>query len=128
MLKRIKEMHRKFEITADQVKWSPEEKNFRIIAMQEELDEYAFASKPEDELDALVDLVVFAFGTAERQGMLGIFEEAYARVMTANMKKELGANDKRGSFELDLVKPEGWEAPELSDLFHPDFWRETPDA
>lgn len=59
-------MHVKFGITSERVKFSEEEKKFRICAMQEELDEYKEANSKEDELDALVDLVVFALGTAER--------------------------------------------------------------
>tara|TARA_R110002012_G_scaffold215674_3_gene386702 strand:+ start:4594 stop:4986 length:393 start_codon:yes stop_codon:yes gene_type:complete len=116
MLKLIKEMHNKFGITSEKVKFSDEEKKFRICAMQEELDEYKEANTKEDQLDALVDLVVFAFGTAERQGMLEVFEEAFKRVMKANCQKEIGQNQKRGSFQLDLVKPKGWTAPDLSDL------------
>lgn len=112
----VKQMHTKFGITSEQVPFSKTEKEFRICAMQEELDEYKEAETKEDELDALVDLVVFAIGTAERQGMLEVFDEAFKRVMIANCKKEIGQNQKRGSFQLDLVKPEGWTAPDLSDL------------
>ena len=48
--------------------------------------------------------------------MLEVFEEAFERVMIANCQKEIGQNQKRGSFQLDLVKPKGWTAPDLSDL------------
>lgn len=117
MLLDIKKMHEHFKITSEKIpEFTREEKKFRIAAMQEELNEYEFSNRKEDELDALVDLVVFALGTAERQGMLDVFREAYSRVMAANMTKELGPNDKRGSFELDLVKPEDWVAPDLRDL------------
>ena len=116
MLERIKEMHSKFGITSNQVGFSSQEKTFRVMAMEEEIQEFEDASAKEDELDALVDLVVFALGTAERQGLLGVFEQAFNRVMDANMKKEIGQNQKRGSFKLDLVKPEGWVAPDLKDL------------
>jgi hypothetical protein len=112
----VKMMHNKFGITSEQVQFSEEEKKFRICAMQEELDEYKEAKTKEDELDALVDLVVFAMGTAERQGMLEVFDEAFKRVMEANCKKEIGQNQKRGSFQLDLVKPEGWTSPCHKDL------------
>ena len=116
MINLIKEMHQKFGITSEKVKFSDEEKKFRICAMQEELDEYKEANSKEDELDVLVDLVVFALGTAERQGLLPVFEEAFHRVMIANCQKEIGTNQKLGSFQLDLVKPKGWTAPILSDL------------
>jgi len=116
MLIRIKDMHYKFGIRDKDIPFSREEKAFRITAMQEELDEYTCANTKEDELDALVDLVVFALGTAERQGMLEVFDEAFQRVMNANCAKRVGGNKKRGSFAIDLVKPEGWKAPDLSDL------------
>jgi len=112
----IRKMHEKFGITPDKVDFSPREKEFRIEAMQEELDEYKDSTTKADELDALVDLVVFALGTAERQGMLHVFEEAFTRVMVANMMKELGPNQKRGQFQLDLVKPEGFKPAYLNDL------------
>lgn len=116
MTHQIKEMHKKFKITHEEILFSGLEKEFRITAMQEELDEYRDANNLEDELDALVDLVVFALGTAERQGILEVFIEAFNRVMFANMQKELGGNAKRGNFQIDLVKPEGWQSPVLSDL------------
>jgi len=116
MLKRIYQMHSKFKMTPGHVPFSQEEKKFRIACMQEELDEYKEANTFEDELDAIVDLVVFALGTSCRQDTLHVFETAFDRVMDANMKKKLGPNNKRGSFHLDLVKPEEWKAPDLSDL------------
>ena len=112
----VQKMHNKFGITHDKVAFSKEEKEFRIAAMREEIDEYIESETKEDELDAIVDLIVFALGTLERSGMINVFEEAFKRVMEANMKKELGGNQKRGSFKLDLKKPEGWTAPDLSDL------------
>ncbi len=91
------------------------EKKFRVDAMLEEVREYESASSLEDELDALVDVVVFALGTAYRQG-LHQFERAFHRVISANSQKVVGPNQKRGAFELDLIKPEGWVPPDLSDL------------
>ena len=113
----IKEMHEKFGINCEEVQFTPDEKSFRISAMLEEVAEYAVAKTPEEELDALVDLVVFALGTAERQGFLDLFKRAFYRVMEANMAKELGPNQKRGGFALDLVKPEGWEPANIQQLF-----------
>jgi len=114
MLNQIVEMHRKFGI--DQVPFSPDEKKFRIKCLMEELEEYVNAIDPADELDALIDLVVFALGTADRQGFSPIWDEAFRRVMEANCNKEVGPNTKRGSFAIDLKKPEGWKAPSFDDL------------
>jgi len=126
MLKQIKKMHEKFNITCEKIEFSHKEKEFRICAMQEELNEYIDAEKKEDELDALIDLIVFALGTAERQGFLNIFEKAFNRVMKANMMKNIGTNKKRNSFQLDLVKPKNWKAPILTDLIENKSYEQLP--
>jgi len=123
-LNQIKEMHKKFKITSDAIKFSEQEKKFRIAAMQEELNEYIDAKTKEDELDALIDLIIFALGTVERQGMINVLEEAFQRVMKANMQKNIGTNKKRNDFQLDLIKPAGWKAPNLKDLVD---WKEKYD-
>lgn len=123
-----------------------EEFHFRIKAMFEELLEYVeaatitevhlthqlkdhifnwldtleFGQSPtpqqlENQFDALIDLAVFTIGTADRQNFP--WDKGFERVMKANLQKELGSNgNKRGGFKRDLVKPEGWSAPDLSDL------------
>lgn len=118
---KIIEMHRKFGLDDGVEKprhLDADERNFRIVAMQEELDEFAEATTLADQLDALVDLQVFLLGTVYRMGMADIYDEAFNRVMTANLAKSLagdGTASKRG-FKRDLVKPNGWTAPNLSDL------------
>mgnify|MGYP000897203437 CR=1 FL=1 len=117
-LQLIKKMHTKFGITHDKVPFTLEEKRFRHAALIEEATEYMTAETPWDELDAIIDLTVFALGTLERQGMLNLFEEAFEDVMYANMQKEVGSNgNKRNGFKLDLVKPQGWKAPDFRHLF-----------
>lgn len=96
---------------------------FRIKFLQEELDEYAAAYEAddslearEDMLDALVDLVYVALGTAYLHGFN--FAEAWRRVQVANMSKvrvERIEDSKRGS-AFDVVKPEGWKPPRHLDL------------
>ena len=110
----LKAMHTKFDLanTTGPAALSFEEKQFRIKAMQEELDEYADAQTLDDSYDALLDLIVFAIGTLERHGFPLL--DGFMAVMEANMKKELaGSNEasKRG-FKRDLVKPAGWTGPE----------------
>ena len=109
----VKAMHKKFglENATGPVQLSHEEKLFRVAALQEELDEYGDATDLVDQYDALLDLIVFAVGTLERQGFPLL--EGFTAVMEANMKKEVGQNgDKRGGFKRDLVKPDGWVGPE----------------
>lgn len=114
--KRIKEMHEKFKMTSKDVAFTPEEKRFRYRCHKEENIEFGIAMTREEELDALVDLFIFTIGTVERMGFEEVFEEAFNRVMDANMKKEPGPNGKRGNFQIDLIKPESWTPPDLSDL------------
>lgn len=93
--------------------------NFRVRFLEEELAEYKDASIRLDGagmLDALVDLVYVALGTAYLHGFN--FAEAWRRVHAANMAKvraESADQSKRGT-AFDVVKPEGWQAPDHSDL------------
>ena len=117
MLEWIAVMHEQFGITNRDVPSGTKERMFRYEAFLEEAKEYLEATSDEARLDALVDLVVFALGAAEREGYLPLWDVAYRRVMEANLNKTLGPNTKRGSYKLDLIKPEGWEPADLSDLF-----------
>ena len=79
--------------------------------MLEEVTEYLSSPDLEKQYDALLDLLVFALGTMVRQGFPidGIVD-----VVQANLKKRLGPLARRGDFELDLVKPDGWVPADLS--------------
>ncbi len=95
------------------------EKSFRIICLREEVQEYEDAQNLEDELDAIIDLVYFALGTSYRHGF--DFAAAWKRVHVANMGKVLAKSreDSKRDFELDIVKPKGWVAPDLTDIVYP---------
>lgn len=88
---------------------------FRLEMCQEELTETMVAvdnKDPEEVVDGLIDLIVFALGT------LDIFavnsNTAWKKVFEANMKKEVGIKEGRANPFLlpDLIKPEGWTAPD----------------
>ena len=116
MINDIKDFHEKFALT---YAGSPRElaqdlSNFRIAFMQEELNEYVEATNLEGKLDALVDLVYVALGTAYLHGF--DFITAWNRVHAANMAKVRGASERS---EYDIIKPEGWLPPDLSDLVQP---------
>ena len=146
MVKDIREFHEKFglEYNGKPRTLPPELAEFRRRFLEEELSEFKsdsyraeyFAAMlnsgaPTDQiidflnrittglegsLDALVDLVYVALGTAYLQGF--DFAEAWRRVHEANMKKvrvERKEDSKRGS-TFDVVKPEGWEPPSHTDL------------
>ena len=112
---------------------------FRLKFLMEELNEYATAVgaritsnergtfvefapdadfNVEDALDALIDLVYVALGTAYMHRFP--FNEGWARVQAANMAKEraTSADDERSKrkHSIDIVKPEGWKPPVLTDL------------
>lgn len=67
-------------------------------------------------LDALVDLVYVALGTAYLHGF--DFNEAWRRVHSANMKKTraLTRKDGKRKSKYDIVKPPGWQPPRHRDL------------
>jgi hypothetical protein len=108
----LKEFRTKFDLPETSFEARPMLE--REDMMYEELCEYNKAvlrNNPEGALDALVDLVYFAIGTAA--GMGWDFNEAFKRVHEANMKKVRAYTERSA---VDLVKPPGWKAPDLSDL------------
>lgn len=98
--------------------FAPEEWELRHARLKEELDEYLEAVEAGDDegtFDALIDLCYIAIGTCYRRGW--DFEEGWRRVHAANMAKERGKeNSSKYGSSFDIVKPEGWTAPDLSDL------------
>ena len=121
LMKDIKEFHEKFELRGPQqpTQLPGDLHEFRVDFMFEELHEYRLAHQQGnivDQLDALVDLTYVVLGTAYLHGF--DFNEAWRRVHAANMEKIRAASgfDSRRGSAYDVVKPEGWTAPDLSDL------------
>lgn len=118
--KDIAEMHEQFGVNKVVNKMTTTELveyfNFRVKFLQEELDELKNAELAEDAIDALIDLCVVAIGTLDVFGVDG--KEAWDRVHIANMKKQVGVKESRPNpLGLpDLIKPEGWTAPDHSNL------------
>ena len=79
--------------------------------MNETIDAALFDKKPEEVVDGLIDLCVFAIGTLDVFGVDA--KEAWDRVYEANMSKEVGVKPSRpNKFGLpDLIKPSGWRPP-----------------
>jgi predicted HAD superfamily Cof-like phosphohydrolase len=94
---------------------------FRVNFLQEELDELNEASKPgvpinqAEVVDALIDLCVVAIGTLDAFDVDAY--KAWDVVHEANMNKEVGIKESRPNpLGLpDLIKPEGWVAPDHND-------------
>jgi thymidylate synthase (FAD) len=115
-LKGVRQFHEKFGLGWESSpRWIPDMQDFRIKFMQEELDEYKEAVANKDMVkafDALLDLVYVTVGTAHLHGFP--FDEGFEAVQEANMLKQKAKSadeSKRGS-AFDVVKPEGWVAPE----------------
>ncbi|NNK82865.1 MAG: hypothetical protein HKO92_07060 [Flavobacteriaceae bacterium] len=88
--------------------------DFRLSMIREELDETDEAfinSDPEEVVDGIIDLLVFAIGTLEIFGVDA--EKAWNEVYKANIVKTPGVKESRPNpFGFpDLIKPEGWRAP-----------------
>jgi predicted HAD superfamily Cof-like phosphohydrolase len=132
----IQQFHERFGLDYDgKPRELPDDlRKFRIQFLAEELCEYVglkgtpkdlvasvlrdhdFKPQLEDQLDALVDLVYVALGTAYLHGFT--FDEAWRLVHTANMRKVrvTRAIDSSRNSVYDVCKPDGWKAPDLSHL------------
>lgn len=101
----------------DKVEMTPQFLAFRLRFLVEELFEGISAlmeNRPGDFVDAMIDLIVVAAGTLS----IGKVDpqKAWNEVRRANMSKVRQANPTRkGSGGADLIKPEGWQAPDHSD-------------
>lgn len=71
--------------------------------------------KYQNKIDQIIATVLtFLLNEYDREMIL----EYYERVTQANLSKELGSLPKRGSFSIDLKKPEGWKAPTFEGLLN----------
>lgn len=94
---------------------------FRLNFLQEELNEAKTAAasgdpkQAEDIVDAMIDLCVVAIGTLISFQVDA--DEAWIRVLDANMAKEVGIKASRPNpLGLpDLIKPAGWVSPTHAD-------------
>lgn len=117
----IKSFHQKFELEPlEKPGFLPDDlAQFRLKTLFEEINEYSEAvdkGELDKAFDALIDLVYFALGTAYLHRFP--FAEGWVRVQLANMAKvrsmEPKSNERGGGY--DIIKPEGWTPPDLSDL------------
>ena len=118
--KDINDMHHKFgvkdwfEANKDNKDLMDKYLRFRLSMCKEELDETMDAIEardPEEIVDGLIDMCVFAIGTLDVFGIDAT--AAWQRVYNANMEKSVGVKEGRPNpFGLpDLTKPDGWVAP-----------------
>jgi len=119
-VKDIADMHAKFGVHEWFVKNSDDKKlmmqylNFRVSMLAEEMtetDDAVFNQDPEEIVDGIIDLCVFAIGTLDVFGVDA--NKAWDNVLAANMAKNPGVKEGRPNpMGLpDLIKPEGWTGP-----------------
>ena len=118
LIKDIDAFHKKFGFEKNEKVGIPDNNelvNFRTAFLMEELAEYTNAITKKDAagaLDALVDIVYIALGTAWLFNLP--FEKAWQEVQKANMSK-VRAKDKTGKrgTKFDVIKPKDWKAPNI---------------
>ena len=97
---------------------SPDAHAARAHFLGEEVLEFAQATSPEGELDALIDIIYFAIGGMYEMGLTkGLINAAFNLVHEANMAKAAGKKEDRDVNVTDATKPEGWEEPDLERFF-----------
>jgi predicted HAD superfamily Cof-like phosphohydrolase len=121
ILKDIDNFHKKYGFEKNEKMDIPNNSeliNFRTAFLMEELAEYTNAITKKDAagaLDALVDIVYIALGTAWLFNLP--FEKAWNEVQKANMSK-IRAKDKTGKrgTKFDVIKPKDWKAPNIEKI------------
>ena len=91
------------------------EKDWLLTCLKEEADEFEIALDRVQQVDALIDSMIFAAGGLFRMGLTARqAEDCLNAVMDANFLKKTGQKEGR-VFEgvVDATKPEDWTGPEL---------------
>tara|TARA_R100000149_G_scaffold40991_1_gene15906 strand:- start:53 stop:508 length:456 start_codon:yes stop_codon:yes gene_type:complete len=121
LIKDIDAFHKKFKFEKNNKVGIPDNNelvNFRTAFLLEELAEYAQAITKKDAagaLDALVDIVYIALGTAWLFNLP--FEQAWQEVQRANMSKiRTKSKSKKRGTSFDVVKPKGWRPPDIEQV------------
>jgi predicted HAD superfamily Cof-like phosphohydrolase len=121
LLKDIDAFHKKYKFEKNEKVGIPDDNelvNFRTSFLMEELAEYTQAITKKDAagaLDALVDIVYIALGTAWLFNLP--FERAWDQVQKANMSKiRTKSKSKKRGTSFDVVKPKGWTAPDIEQI------------
>jgi len=128
----INRFHNKFGFKKNEkvgIPDNPELVNFRTSFLMEELAEYTQAITKKDDaaaLDALVDIVYIALGTAWLFNLP--FEKAWKEVQTANMKKvRAKSKSKKRGTAFDVIKPNGWRPPDIDQVIYEERERQRDD-
>ena len=126
----VRDFHHKFQVPLCSVPslLDPATREFRVKFMQEELNEFIEANQEgslHKAADALIDLAYVVHGTAVMMGLP--WASLWKEVQRANMSKVRATDasqSKRGT-SLDVIKPEGWKAPNFDPFLGVDCPRMT---
>ena len=131
LLKDIDSFHKKFGFDKNEKVCIPDDNelvNFRTSFLAEEFAEYTNAITKKDAaaaLDALVDIVYIALGTAWLFNLP--FHKAWKEVQRANMTKiRAKSKSKKRGTKFDVVKPKDWKAPNIERILEEEReWNES---
>ena len=131
LLKDIDSFHKKFGFAKNEKVGIPDDNelvNFRTSFLAEEFAEYTNAITKKDAaaaLDALVDIVYIALGTAWLFNLP--FDKAWKEVQKANMSKiRAKSKSKKRGTKFDVVKPKDWKAPNIERIVEEEReWNES---
>jgi len=128
MFKDVRDFHLKFTLPVEPYPSFPPKEllEFRVKFLEEEVNEFKDACNANDltlALDALIDLVYIALGTAVTMRLP--WYECWNHVQNANMKKIRASveNPSIRNQQFDVVKPAGWESPNNKIRECIDYWR-----
>ena len=132
LIKDIDAFHKKYGFEKNNKVGIPDNNelvNFRTSFLLEELAEYTQAITKKDAagaLDALVDIVYIALGTAWLFNLP--FEKAWEQVQKANMSKirSKSKSKKRGT-SFDVIKPKGWTPPDIEQIIEEEREKQNED-
>lgn len=132
LIKDIDAFHKKYGFEKNKKVGIPDDNelvNFRTSFLMEELAEYTQAITKKDAagaLDALVDIVYIALGTAWLFNLP--FEKAWEQVQKANMSKiRTKSKSKKRGTSFDVVKPKGWTPPDIEQVIEEEREKQNED-
>jgi hypothetical protein len=115
MLKQVQQFQNVFD--PEQVELNNDTLQFRADLIEEELNELRAAKTPVDTLDAVVDIIYLAIGTAVKFGLSDKLERAFKLVHENNMSKRQSDGSVLRNEAGKVMKPDGFKPVDLSVLW-----------
>ncbi len=114
----VKDFHRVFDIgTGLKPEFPPRDiRDLRVRLLEEEFNEYLDGEEAEDLQNVakeLADIIYIACGTAVSYGIP--LDKVFERVHSSNMAKLVDGKVQRRD-DGKVIKPEGWQPPNIEDL------------